>query len=260
MDQNILCSLDVILDTRIATVDLLNSKAAADLLGSAYLSRKTDDMGKLTPHITTEEYRAAYAKRDKSVLKRTRITAFMPYLVSILRRLDLSRINTPHTSSVALDLNIYPYILTDEEKQVMVGAIRAYIGEIIPINIVSYAPRELTLRTIKTKWSCVIIYDLMEWLSAQFDNDLIGRVEDGASRCPEVTLIAPEIYHDSNALPTEEDIVKMPDGSMDSPAALEAIMAEFIGLNIMDLDMFSILPPPPDEAPSEDKPNQGDTP
>ena len=234
--QVIYAELDALLDTRIATVDYMNPDAAEKLLNTLYWDRIHDDLGELVKDIDSAKFRDIYAKREKTILKRARPTPALILLKDIVMQLEKSMIDTPHTTEVLLEINIFPYVFTDDEKHILTLSIAAYTGSMTKIEIVDIPYVDMTYGFIRNRWSVMVMYNLVEWLKSQEN-----RVTE-SDRAPQVTLYAPSLYFSHADLPKDEDSVTIEKMGMSPFQALKYIMAEFIGLEMLDVSMFTIIP------------------
>jgi len=232
--QRILVMLDALLDTRIATVSKLSESAAVGLLGPDYFERYHDDFGLLTKGVvSTEAYQAAYAARDLETLQRSQMTGIVVMLNKMVATLQIQRVNTPMVDEVTLEVNIWPYSLTSEQGEMYLTCIAAYIGMETPVTMVNIPPSALTPKAIAESWEAVILYDLDEWLKIHQEALIKFRI-------PRNTLIAPAR---SATGPLDlEELVRQ--GVTEHPfATCERELAEFVGLDLIEMKYCSLPPP-----------------
>lgn len=193
MKHNILVDLDVLLDTRIATLVKLNPEEAIKILDAGYTSRTTDDLSIFTTTITNEEYTEAYKNRDIETLATSRMTNYIFELGMMVKQLfenikkDNTRIQDP-----CVIINYYPYSdLDDDVLKQIIYAVEQYITEAITIKSIYLKPDELDLRYLKhLEILTYITYDFQTWFESAFS---IKKGKNSIISYPKFTLIAPMI-------------------------------------------------------------------
>lgn len=193
MKHNILIDLDVLLDTRIATLVRLNPEEAIRLLEGGYSTRVTDDLSNMNSVITNELYKTAYDTRDVETLKISRMTNYIFELAVLIKQLteNLAKDNT-RVLDPCVVINYYPYKeLEDETLQQIVYAVEQYITEAITVKSVYLAPEELDLKALKAADVLTYItYDFQGWFESAFS---IKKGRNGIISYPKLTVIAPKI-------------------------------------------------------------------
>lgn len=237
--------LDALLDTRISTVARLNPQAAMDLLGDHYRKRKSDELWLLHDGFSKEDYLDGYKKRDKETLAVSRITPLI-YVVGSTMREKLHEVASSPTLQVAqLDVNIYPYELTDVEKKDFVDCIMAYSDVEVKVNLISISPIELTFIHIRNEgYKGLFVYNFSEWAEIH-----IPKIEAGQQYCPAVTMVVPELLQSIENFPSDEELT-MANGRKTTPfEALQIALAPFIRMQYVSVDLVSILEFPQDLNP-----------
>lgn len=193
MKHVILIDLDVILDTRVATLLQLNEEVAIELLDNGFCSRPTDDLTGVTSKITNDEFKTAYAKRDITTLKTARLTSYIFELATIVSDLTKSLISDDtRVEEPCIVINYYPYHDLDTETLAdIIYAISCYTTDAIDIKAAYYEPRQLDLPYLK---ECSILtyitYDFTKWFESVFT---IAKGKDAIISYPKLTIIAPMV-------------------------------------------------------------------
>lgn len=235
--QRILVELDCLIDTRIGTLSMLNEAAAAKLFGPKYWGRLDDDFEYLTEGaVTNEAYRKAYNERGLESLMRGTLTGMTLLLNGMVSNLESLRINTPFVDAVVVEVNIYPYLLTEEQCELYVTAILAYTGMETPVRIVRYAPQELSPSIIKARWEAVIMYDFDAWITLHWSSLLTYRI-------PKHSLIT--AARSANQRIDNESLKAAGIEKIHPFAAAEGCFMEFVGLDMLSILHFCAIPPPP---------------
>lgn len=253
MDQKLYVELDALLDTRLGTVSRLSEDAAIELLTNArYADRMSDDMGRLTDLITTDDYQAAYRQRDVDTLVVSRPTALSFMLAKIVSDLEQQMVAAnPKVEAIEIDVNVYPYQLTAQENDDIAASIMARCATAAVVRTIYVPPRELTMEMIKVnEWVALIMYNFTDWAA-----EVIDRLEKYNVHLPSVTCFIPLMLISEDNLPTEEEMTA-PNGQKTDPfEALKGFLAEVIAIEYMPAWMYTIIDLPPEAQPTQGEPS-----
>lgn len=231
--QRIYLSLDSILDTRLATIEMMNPDAAVKLLESGWRKRNNDNYFQLTKGvIRNEEFYENYAKRDVETLKMARVSSIGPLLHQIASGLEAISAQDPEIKEIVVELNCWPYKLTPELKEIFGTAVGAYTSLSTRVEPVDVPPECLTPKYFKDSYSTVILYDFNQW-QGKFANEIIEH------KMPDVTIIAPMLFH--TRIPTDEELMDKDGNIMNPWAAAEAMYIECFQLVLCEAAFFSIV-------------------
>ena len=188
-------SLDSLLDTVLATVaKLAGPDAALAALKAGYL----DQPANLFPGILSDaDFREGYAKRDKDTLKHAVPTRWLFDLGGLMSSLAEQSLVRPYFSEYVLTVNLYPYRLSDAEQVAIRRCVQYWTGPQTKVRLASLSPEELTPQYVRNNFACLVDFDPYTWLNVQAKAFEVVR-------CPDVTFIAPAIYH--QAPPSEEQL------------------------------------------------------
>ena len=193
MKHNILIDLDVLLDTRIATLVQLDPDEAMRLLESGFTARVTDDLSGMNSTISNEAYQEAYKNRDIETLKTSRMTNYIFELAILIKQMteNLAKDNT-RVLDPCVVINYYPYKeLDDEVLKQIIYAVEQYITTAVTIKSVYLSPEELDLKAMKSSDILTYItYDFQVWFESAFS---IKKGRNGIISYPKLTIIAPKV-------------------------------------------------------------------
>ena len=193
MKHAVVVDLDVILDTRIATLFKMNPEEAVSILEKGYCHRMTDDLEGVSTVITNSAYKEAYAARDVDTLKTARLTNYIFDLASIISDLAKSLHNEDtRVEDPCIVLNYYPYKDLDEDTLAdIVYAVGCYTTDAIEIRVAYYEPDTLDLRFMKeNEILTYITYDFQTWFESNFN---VKKGKDAIISYPKFTIISPKI-------------------------------------------------------------------
>ena len=170
MVRGMYIDLDALFDTRIGLLNLLDKKLSIDLVDSDdYKYRFYDEFEYISNNVFINFYR----ERDVSILKNSYITRAIELLFVELDVILTEKIDLGEDTPVTLDVNSYPYVLTDNEKELFKEAIQVYgLTPNLTINILYEPITELTLAKAGGKYSIMIMYDATTWLDYQLSVSL----------------------------------------------------------------------------------------
>jgi len=224
--------LDCILDTRLATISKIDQSVAKDLFNGSYKERNRDDFAFLTNgRVSNEEFIEAYKKRNVDTLQRARPTNILKLLFNIAKEIESQRIDMPDVERLIVEVNVFPYKLTDEEKDYLISTIMTFLTIGTEVKIIEYPMIRIDPLKIKDTWDAVIIYDFNGWFTLH--GEKLSNVQ-----LPRVLMFAPALYiKDPKEL--EEDIK---DNNGISPfTAMELGLVERISLELLKPKEFSII-------------------
>lgn len=235
-DQAILVDLDSLLDTRLGTLALIDEDLAGKAAGRKYLNRNTDKMGDvLDVEGLNETFAEKYKNRDTDTLKASYLTK-IPLVINEVTSAwgELLR-NGPNVTSISVDINIYPYELSEEETSMLVTTLMSYCTIDTKVSVVSIKPEELRPALIKERWTLLFMYDFDEWLGYHYKSLMEG------VKIPDVTISTPTIKRGNDLDPNTLREQKLEDA--DPFAALEFFISEFVGLTLSETTRFSVVVP-----------------
>lgn len=181
--------LDALLDTRIATLALHDSTAAAEAVKSeSYFNRDINDFSEWTD-LTVEQFNELYAKRDVRTLKGSFRTHIPALLERILMDLTAQELTGPTVTSPKVFVNSYPYQLSEEEREMLGYAIAHFAGINVPVTVGSIPYENLTPTVIQKQFSGLIFYNFRDWLA--FQHETLKK-----TKLQETLVIAPQLYHE----------------------------------------------------------------
>lgn len=232
--QSVLIELDALLDTRLATISKIDQEAAVKLLKSEmYYTRVIDDFS-LQCGIDKATFDEAYAKRDIDTLKRARPTNCTFCLKDIVKEMVQQTVDTPFFDEVEIVVNVWPYVLTPDEKSELCKIVLHYTYIHVTVVCIDVSPEALTPKFIKDNFVGIIMYRFAPWAELHGE-----RLVDHPM--PDITFLAPAMYKDR--IPNLEEVQVQTLPGIDPFALAEFAIAQCIALNLIDVGYFSIAPP-----------------
>lgn len=234
MEQVLLVDLDMLLDTRLATVARLNADQAAALIETTYRERVNDDFRRLIDGFDQEAFRSLYRERgeDTLTLQMARPTGFVVALAMICNSLQKQMIETPLVDSITVEINTWPYTFTEDEKEALVESISTYTSIDTKVRATRLSPQQITPALLKEHYAAYALYELDHWLCTHID-------ELKQVKIPTVTMFAPALYVGDP--PDDDDITVTGQGPINPFGALELSLSEYVTLSMVTPEYVSLV-------------------
>jgi len=172
INVNVFVTLDSVLDTRHPTVYGLHKKTGEEMLvDNKYQHRCTDRFG-IIPHSV---FKSFYNRRNKNILKLSLPTPMIELLASYCKEGYSALTATAISTLPTLYVNVYPYVLTDDEKGKLIVLFHniievRYIVKIVYMDIDAVNPTFIH-RNVTT----YIDYDIISWIEYHTTNGQLSR-------------------------------------------------------------------------------------
>ena len=111
--------MDSLYDTRLATLDLLDTSVAKMALKNDYLNRDEDRF----PYVDKDIFKSLYETRDLEVLERAMPTKAIDIIREFIKIALKQNIDTPIVGSVEVFVNVWPYKVQKEVATEMCTAL-----------------------------------------------------------------------------------------------------------------------------------------
>ncbi len=162
--DTIYVELDCLLDTRIATLSLIDSKAAVKVSTSGkYHDRLRDTFSDIIKGFDDAVYEDAYKNRTKEVLQSTPVpTSIFFRIRNFIKECRNVADASPMPQRIAVKVNTAPYKLNEAEASILLETLQNSFTE------VSLCMSGLFLMTpgiIKSNYTQIVIYDFDTWLN-----------------------------------------------------------------------------------------------
>lgn len=241
-----LVELDAILDTRLGLMDVLHPETAVKLVSNPkYFQRKTDHFEALCEY-PDAAFEAAWATRTKEVLAHAINTPALDLLHYSVMEAEHRAATHPAFSGVRVDINIYPYVLDEDERNCMALSIAQRAGWKAPIRIVNQPPHYFAPKMVKEDYDVLLLYNAKAWLEMHKD------ALTGFDRMPGVTLYLPRLMPEEKVPAEIGDFrkygAKLPVDIFD---AVTYACAEFIALEFVPINHFCIAYPGVNDIPRD---------
>lgn len=223
-------SFDVLLDTRMGTLEKLDPELANAAVVANYHERVSD----MFAGIDREAYKEAYRTRDIETLQCSYVTnapSLIMHFVSIAQQLAVER---AEVEPLRMEVNCYPYVLTPQLHDIYLEVFHEIFPQISDIRIINVAEKDLSIDYCKEVYRMMFMYEYAEWLEARSKDFETVQASD-------MMVYAPAIYHEK--VPTQADLDEIRK-QIPPLHPFEAVLFQvrpFVGLHLLDVKHFSLL-------------------
>lgn len=228
--------LDAILDTRSGLLFSI-SRQAFELNVLKGLHRRTSDV---FDGVSESHFHSKYQDRKADILRNSQVTLIGQQLGEYAKSVAARNISTPVKNSCEIVLNLYPYVLKDEEISEIVTAVSKLTFELANITAVSMKPEEVSFDYIKEHIDIMYVYNYADWINANVDPlmELKGRLS------PEVPMICPAVAKSKKITGYQHKEVF---------TKLARAYSPMIGLDFIDVENFTMVLAPDLEKAAKSK-------
>lgn len=228
--QNTLIDLDCLVDTRLGLLfqhyrDHYNK--LSDVQMNDIIHRTHDTMWQWAC-VSEDDWRAQYDARDVSTLKHSLPTDMMVNLKPIIMSKYVEGKTSPVHHPLHLFINIYPYVLDNEECEVLVDAIKECTFDDLDVDVVRLSPESLTPGSVKDRYQVLFMYEGVKWLE-------LHKQELLDCKMPRTILNLPGYLIDN-----KEAMEAAEQENVDPFERAKVAMSEFITLEFLSPNFFSL--------------------
>lgn len=229
--RNIYVDLDSIFDTRLAILDKIDPRYSILVYEAGFPNRTEDAF----PKISKELFKELFDKRDSELLSRSLMTNVFNMVKSHVKENIQRMSSTPGGNNLEIFVNIWPYNLSKEGAEIIIKPFYEIEKDRVNVHALNIDPKELSASWFGQKFSFIVMYDYMRWLS-----NILNDPATIKHRLPKTTLIAPKLF--LNETLNEREYQELLDsGAMDPFREVELACAQYIGLEYYDMPIFSAL-------------------
>ncbi len=220
----IYADLDVLLDTRLATLYRLDPTKIHQVITGGYYSRLFDEF----EGYDTDEFKKLYAERDLHTLKHAMVTEITDAINFFAQNTLKALLNTPFRRQPKLVVNVHPYKnINKETESLIITALSVLTKKQLDIEVIDMSYEELTPVYVKSNYIFVIMYEYWRWLEIHSVNRNLAETQ-----LPSVTMIGPALIKSSEAAAMLKGI--------DPFRAIEQYSSLYIKLVLYPISKFSV--------------------
>lgn len=195
---SMLVELDAIYDTRAATLARISKEKYLQVLVQDYFVRKSDHFD----GVDSQQFFQLYRERDSVTLSMAMTTHVVSLLKDFVARVNIAAVSAPIKKVPNIDINIYPYKLTDKQADLICMGLRAAIADRCEVNWVNYSPEDLHYDLLKHTYDHAVMYSIGPLLEAQSQD-----WEKRNKGIPDLTVFTPLLCHSKDKTEVPSDMV-----------------------------------------------------
>lgn len=228
--QRILLELDCLIDSPLAVLaQHWPDKFAVENIGE-WRTRKDDFFWKRWG-IDKEEWLAKYAARDEQTLYEAVPTELMVHIREIIGGAVMRGVSTPVYEKVSVHVNTAPYGLSMEAKQEIKTVLTEMLLDNVDVEVVDIDIKALTPQFLKENYEVIFMRDFIKWL------ELHPKL--GEHAMARTVFNYPAVMHTD-----DPEIIEKAVREKSNPfTTAKAVMAPFITMEALDVQLFSMLDP-----------------
>ncbi len=185
--------LDALLDTRLGHLKTAYPEAFKTLNQKAYFGRISDELELYCEGLGIGQFKESYQHRGLLTLSnsmQSRLSMYLGELLLTSKIQSLGNVGDPRPDvELSVDVNHYPYNLTDGTKSLLAGAISRDFPPGVPLRWVNYSIDELTPELcVDRHYELLIIYHFSQWVEKHYGNPMYvpKAITNGAVLAPEI--------------------------------------------------------------------------
>lgn len=246
MKQVLLIPIDLLLDTRLPTLSLIDSAVAESIVldkekGKIYRSRLNDQFAQFG--IEKDKFNELYKKRTADILRYSRPTRFLFELPTIADQLIKKSLMEPHNvEEIEYHINFYPYYqLTEEQREYIVGAVKARVQDLVKFKGVYIPDRKLSANMIKSNaYTGLFFYDYSTWVNTFYGKDV---KQHELMQMPSVSVYSGVSFNDLDKLKVAIEFRNDNGEQCDPLMGLKAMWLPYFYFESIDSASLSIIDP-----------------
>lgn len=231
-----LVNLDALLDVRLGVVSLLDADYAKSILPT-WNDRTTDRSLKNVPNVPYSQIKTYLKSGNIDVLGHSLPTTITNLIYTYIKEFLLEGIVGDSVNVHQIVVNVYPYELSKEEKDVIKEVIESRIPNSSGCDVVSISPTFLSPSYLSSnKFTHYITYDFQDWLNLYIDELMKNPI-------PSIVMVCPKLLDTpvEEAELSDEAKTLLPNLSPFSAMELQFVM--YVSLRFVDVNYFSVFKP-----------------
>lgn len=225
--SGIYADIDTLFDTRLATLAMIHQGVALNALRNGYHIREIDEFDNVN-HATFKEL---YDTRDADVLYNSPVTKIPEMIRDAVKGMFKQTLETPFSTKITLDINFYPYVVTDKAATALINTFKEMTTGVADIRAVWIPPTELSAKYCAERYSLMIKYHYAEWIDHLAKTDELKK-----NPLTIVTLYSPRLYFVRQ--PTKQERIKLKMQNQDLFLNTEKMFSPLINLKLLTIDYF----------------------
>ena len=231
--KNFYVDLDSIFDVRLNLIGRIDAKAPERLIAAGYHNRRADYFEGIDP----VEFRKLYDEYSFENLQgciKTNIFVFLNEMVFEVLK-ELIPLELPVDDRPKLEINTWPYELTEEENHLLQRLAFVELGGKIEVKIVHLELKDLAPTQCQNRYHLMVMYHYFNWINAQSEALVKGFF-------PQLIIVGPQLIFENDP-DNSHELRELLESGINPLAILEARIAPRITLRLVSPELFSVVYP-----------------
>jgi hypothetical protein len=197
--RKIYIAADALWDLRQGTMARISPEFAAAVTAQpGYYTREEDVFNYSDQTLRQDIYKRVFARYKQSILRCSVKTEILQFVHELAKQYIKQAFVTPFLDDFSIEINLYPFHLTDGEKNDLLQIVQSQLGKHLMVSLVVLSPAELTVEHTLNNYASMVMYEWHDWL-----NTHSADVEK--KRLADVGLYVPRIFFDRQKYDEETD-------------------------------------------------------
>ena len=160
-------SADALFDLRLGTLITISPDYAYEISKDEKYFKRTSDIFSTEEHgaLDREIYDKVFEAYKPTIIKNSICTRIIPFVASLLVDILKQSNKISLKGPLELDINLYPFVFTDEEANELLTLVIYKLGKIASVNLIYKPLEELTVAYVKENYLAVIMYRYYNWFN-----------------------------------------------------------------------------------------------
>lgn len=235
--RKIYIAADALWDLRQGTLTRIKPEFAVAVTSHpSYYMRDVDHFAVGEERLNPDIYQAVFERYKHEILRCSLRTEILDFLRALCRQYMKQSIATPHLQDFAVEVNSYPFVLSEEEQALLLTSMREALGGTIEVSVVYIPWPELTLERVRSTYSAMVMYQYHSWLNLH--NDELKK-----RPLMEVGLYVPRLYFADKNQITDEIRRELKKRGKDEFEIFSDVLNPFVGIQFLPVSLFSAATP-----------------
>ena len=215
--------LDALFDTRLATLARMGIDVVYEAVAGGYYQRDID----IFNGVDMVKFNELYRKRDVYTLREAMITPMTEFINMFIKQTFQAVVSSPFERKPVIEINIHPYVLTDQQISEIVVGMAAVTGGEVDIRVINMNYTDWSVEYINRNYAQFAIYAYWEWIDAQA---IAKNFEK--NQIPAIKLYGPCLFKDVAA--------KEQHSATNAFSVVEKFISPFVKLELLTAAYFSV--------------------
>lgn len=235
--RKIYIASDALWDLRQGTLTKINAAWAAEVTSqTSYYTRDEDKFATPNDALSPEVYARVFEKYKHQILSLSLRTEILSFVLELCGQYVKQIGTTPFLSAFELEINTYPFTLSDEESKVLLDCLVAELTDFTTIRLAHITPAQLTIAKVKEEYASMVLYNYHDWLNLHTE-------ELKTVNLKEVGLYVPRMYFANKAELTDDFRRELKKRGKDEFELLAEVLKPFVHLQFLPVALYSASTP-----------------